>query len=1034
MKTALKPIKPKTNIIMRKCTLSLVMLAVSATGAIAATPTVHNFESAKEDAIHRLESYVNVSPFGHKALAKGAADIATTFVGNAETVNAQYASAMAAANLELGENIYRVRVTLANVGVNKDNTGLPKLLSTTSERNDLCAVTLSDSIYNLSVWRFNIAPEGQYTIGANSGQYIGRRDPSRPELGDIEELVAVNDVTYSINFTIAYNQDKAGFTFMAEDKYLIQNPDGSLAFSDELSDFALWTMSRAYDEKFDLPQFSTDENPVYYMLKNQRQGYLTAENGSRLTCKGTDDYSYWYLVDDGARKGTFHLKNKKDNLVVIGNTSNGNMNASATSTSPAQFFCFMLAGNEPNGWSMTYRYHNLAVLDHTNPNTVMYDPTWKRVQSGAPTFNMNNLDLFTWTFQSAEDAEMEEFINKKTNVVNVLTAYKSYMPWCHKLIDDAVAVITKIEYEDYASAAEATEAVVTQGNNTINDMWTQMNKEARGSTVKISNMRRRGHANASELGWYLSAVETADGATVVNTVSAPGYDGFWTLEPVEGAGNEVFFRIRNQHGVYIGEVVNNKDLTTTTDVESAGTYLLYPYGNYIRIIKSDYQGASLNVNTSGGNLTGYAYTDDGSIWTFETVAVIPHEEGMPDLSTDTERQLYVIRNAADNDDVLLFDQDRVGVTHGKLSADAYCYFVKAADGSDGVQIVSYNYKTRVAYSGNYFWCHKSGWDTDPSFNLYIVPNGIEDKEGFVISHTYPVVDNSCLSNISNIPSYAAGIGMGSAGDWASTSWIFDPCEEVDHEQIFDLNRNAFVAEVESYINAVPWAQKELNELKEKLVNFAMTDFAPDTPDAVNQLKAFYADAMLEIESVLEIEPDGAWVSIANVRRRGNAGTGAYLTETDGFLNTADEVTSAGSWQLVYVSNGRYHLRNADGKYICSLSDKVAVTSEKSEAGMYTLDLLNGYVSLVDRADAAARSLNVDAGAGYACVYAAGDAGSRWVMALSDIVSLSDINVGETSASSSAYYNLQGIRIAPEDLTPGVYMHRTGSQTVKVIVK
>ena len=139
MKTALKPIKPKTNIIMRKCTLSLVMLAVSATGAIAATPTVHNFESAKEDAIHRLESYVNVSPFGHKALAKGAADIATTFVGNAETVNAQYASAMAAANLELGENIYRVRVTLANVGVNKDNTGLPKLLSTTSESRPVAA-------------------------------------------------------------------------------------------------------------------------------------------------------------------------------------------------------------------------------------------------------------------------------------------------------------------------------------------------------------------------------------------------------------------------------------------------------------------------------------------------------------------------------------------------------------------------------------------------------------------------------------------------------------------------------------------------------------------------------------------------------------------------------------------------------------------------------------------------------------------------------------------------------------------------------
>ena len=70
---------------------------------------------------------------------------------------------------------------------------------------------------------------------------------------------------------------------------------------------------------------------------------------------------------------------------------------------------------------------------------------------------------------------------------------------------------------------------------------------------------------------------------------------------------------------------------------------------------------SLNLDTAGSDLVGYAYNDAGSTWTFESVTVI--KEGKPDvvLSTDEEKQLYIIRSAADPDDILMFDDDGIAL-------------------------------------------------------------------------------------------------------------------------------------------------------------------------------------------------------------------------------------------------------------------------------------------------------------------------------------------------------------------------------------
>lgn len=1011
-----------------------MVLAASLTGAFAApapaAPAIN-----QDEAISRLEAYMKASPFGHEAIAKGINDIVAASAGSESNVSAIYSSALDDAMEELGEDLYRVRVTLANVGANKGNDGAPKLLAVDVDHSSLSNVmtsfTTTEAVNNASIWRFNLNSDGLYTLASNVGQYLGHRNPDQPELGDVTEIIANPSMLYCYKFVISYDREKSAFTFVCNDEYLTMDADGKLVFTETASDYSFWTMARAYDKSMDLPKFSTDENPVYYLLSNSSAGFLTLRSGStRMTCtKGRDEYSYWYFVDGGENKGTFILKNKKDNLVAVGNTANGFMDLTE-STTPLTFLFFMLPDNESRGWSMTFRHHNLTSFNYNNQMTVGFFSRDNMIRGASPYYNMDNIDIFSWTFVDASGAEEEAFVEAKAEVIKMLSDYKGYSPWCTQFLENAIIQVSNIEIENYATIEEATAAVKQLGSDMVKEFYSRINVEARGANVKIYNIRRSQHADAQNLGWYLTAVEK-DGATTLNTVVSPEYnDGFWSFEPNES--NTYSFRIRNQKGVYLRNVSSGQTVTTTTDVSEAGNFWLYPYENYIRILNAD-GNTALNADTYGNDLVSYSYGDAGSTWAFEKVAIIDKEVGMPEISEGSERKLYIIRSAANPDDVLLFDRHTLGVVHGVVSADAYCYFTKANDGGDGVQIVSYRYDTRVCFRSSYFYCFNTGYDTDRNFNQYIVPNGIEDKPGFVISHTYPIEGNSCISRLSSDPKYPQLISLGSANDWEYTSWTFESVGEVDHEAIFDNNRKILVAEVESYIKAMPFARTMLEDLRTTLVEAKMTDFGTETPDAVYKLKSFYSDEILNVECELEMEPDGKWISIANVRRRGTAADGAYLVAANGYLNTVNKLSDAAVWQLEYVNNGRYRLHNANGLYMGALCERVPVTENKDEAGLYTLDLLNGYVSLVDRSNATERSLNVNQSNGDACVYSAADEGSRWILDLAVPTGLDQITAGGAGYEVE-YYNLTGAKVSADNLTPGVYVRVRGSEAVKVIIR
>lgn len=1026
---------------MRKVLLFLLVLVASTTAAFAASVSGGR-ELTRQEAVNRLEMMVQASPFGHMALTNGMREITSTPNGQTAAVNAIYAKAVAGANVELNENLYRVRVTMANVGVNKDNTDKPLLLGVENSENSNCGFKMYDTQANVSIWRFNIASEGKYTIACNVGQYIGyKENPYSPDNEKEIDLCPTTDMDQMYEFNVAYAENGEGVTFSIGGKYLSMDADGKFSFVNEVTDNAVWKLSRAYDEKLDLPVLSTDANPVYYTLENESKGLMTVE-GSYINCKPLDEHSYWYFVDAGEKIGSFRLKNKKDNYGITYTTANGRIRAKQNVESNSMLF-IMLEGNEAHGWSVScHPTDHLTTYGYQTNHALMYDPGNDWVCGGAPRFNMNNIPLFTWNVAAAnnESGSEEDFINLKAALIQLYTYYKLQSPWCESFLKNTIAELNAFDIKNYTSVDKALEALETYGKNAADKFFTQINKEALGYNVKISNVRRFQHANVSTLGHYLTAVGEGDKLTLNTVNSLERGPGFWNIEAVEGKKNA--FRLRNQNGIYLCNVTNNVPVATTTNAEEAGLYCLLPYDSFIRIANADLKGSGLNFDTNGNTLVGYDYKDDGSTWSFESVAIIPHTEGMPKISDNTNKYLYLVRSATDEKDYLEFDADGLGLSHRPLSSASYCYFVPASDGSDGVQIVCEEYGTRLCYSpvSNYFYSRISGWDTNPNFNLYIVPNGTvpEGTTGagqtcFSISHKYPSDGPTCISNLSKDNKHDYYISCGLATDWQHTGWIFEETETINHEEIFKQNVRNLLAEIESYSKAIPWAHDMIEELREKVENAKMTDYAEQTPAAVNGLLNDYNQSIMQIEEQLELEPEDAWVSISNVRRLGNKEAGAYLTVKNGYLNTSDALTDAGKWQMKYHSNGRYNLINANGQYMGELSDRVKATKDEADAGKYALKLLNGYVCLVDRADENNRSLNVNPGQDDACVYSPADAGSRWIIALTTVTGIEE-SLHNAALSGCEYFTPAGIKVAPERLTPGVYLRVQGNKTTKVLVK
>lgn len=1027
---------------MRKIYLLLTLFVLSLTNMWADTVT-DDCNLLRKEAMSNLKSYLNASPFGHRALNEGLNRLAALGENSSTAdVRTAYTQAILEAAVELDENLYRVRVTIANVGVNKDNADKPLLLGVANSENSNCDFKLTDTQANVSIWRFNIASEGKYTIACNVGQYIGYKENEYSPDNEKEiDLCPTTDMDQMYEFNVAYAENGEGVTFSIGGKYLSMDADGKFSFVNEVTDNAVWKLSRAYDEKLDLPVLSTDANPVYYTLENESKGLMTVE-GSYINCKPLDEHSYWYFVDAGEKIGSFRLKNKKDNYGITYTTANGRIRAKQNVESNSMLF-IMLEGNEAHGWSVScHPTDHLTTYGYQTNHALMYDPGYDWVCGGAPRFNMNNIPLFTWNVAAAnnESGSEEDFINLKAALIQLYTYYKLQSPWCESFLKNTITELNAFDIKKYTSTDKALEALETYGKNAADKFFTQINKEALGYNVKISNVRRFQHANVSTLGHYLTAVGEGDKLTLNTVNSLERGPGFWNIEAVEGKKNA--FRLRNQNGIYLCNVTNNVPVATTTNAEEAGLYCLLPYDSFIRIANADLKGSGLNFDTNGNTLVGYDYKDDGSTWSFESVAIIPHTEGMPKISDNTNKYLYLVRSATDEKDYLEFDADGIGLSHRPLSSASYCYFVPASDGSDGVQIVCEEYGTRLCYSpvSNYFYSRISGWDTNPNFNLYIVPNGTvpEGTTGagqtcFSISHKYPSDGPTCISNLSKDNKHDYYISCGLATDWQHTGWIFEETETINHEEIFKQNVRNLLAEIESYSKAIPWAHDMIEALREKVENAKMTDYAEQTPAAVNGLLNDYNQSIMQIEEQLELEPENAWVSISNVRRLGNKEAGAYLTAKNGYLNTSDALTDAGKWQMKYHSNGRYNLINANGQYMGELSDRVKATKDEADAGKYALKLLNGYVCLVDRADENNRSLNVNPGQDDACVYSPADAGSRWIIALTTVTGIEE-SLHNAALSGCEYFTPAGIKVAPERLTPGVYLRVQGNKTTKVLVK
>lgn len=1016
-----------------------MVLAASATGAFAATVS-GGLALTYPGSADRPVASTGATPFGYDALSRG---VSVTSAGGA----------VAGDNVEFDENIYRVRVTIANVGANKGNTGKPLLLAVDTPNTDTNAdqshFTQLDDVSNASVWRFNQAADGKYTIACNVGQYIGFIDSSfDPEAGKVADLTLRTSVEDAYKFDVAAAENGEGVTVSFAGKYLAMDADGNLSFADNVTDNAVWKLSRAYDESLDLPVVSTDENPVFYTLRNQVQGFLTIDgafkdSGNDLNCGTLDEYSYWYFVDSGEGNGSFRLKNKNNNIGIRYTTSNGNMKAVKDFESNSMLF-FMLDGNEANGWSISCKpYDHLTSYGYQTIHAMMYYPFWNWVMGAKPDDNRNNIGLFSWIIEpTSSEGDEADFVELNSSLLQLFSNYLAYTPWCRSLLNNTLSELSNTAYDGPQSVSTLEKI----GNDALAEYAVQINREAQGYNVKISNIRRSAHENVATLGHYLTTVGEGADLTVNTTNTLERNPGFWKIESVDG--NEASFRLRNQNGVYLCAASNGSNVATTTDRASAGMYSFVPYEGYIRIVNADNKEIGLNVDTRGNTLVGYDYKDAGSTWRFESVAVIEHVEGMPRLSNDDDIFLYLIRSATDDLDYLQFAYDGMGLCHLPRSVASYCYFLPANDGSDGIQIVCYEHNTRLAYSTYSYYPYSRdntsswNWDTNPYFNWYLIPNGTvpegqkdAGKTCFAISYRYPAEDNTCITKKSSYPGYDYYMGHGgSVEDWEYTGWFFEEADSINHEAIFNESRDKLAAEAKSYKNTVPWCQDMLTDMYETIANARMTDYAPSSTEAVNNLTGYFNTKRLQIEEALELEAEGTWVSIANNRRRGAAETGAYLTPVDGYLNTVDQLSDAGIWNFIYHSNGRYNLVNAEGQYMGELSDRVNVTANEEEAGKYALRLLGGYLCLVDRSDYNNRALNVNNNQGDACVYGPADAGSFWIAEFAVPSGIESIEADDAANDGAEYYNLTGVKVAPEALVPGVYMRVSGTKAVKVLVK
>lgn len=1040
---------------MKKCFFSLAVLFAASTLSAAAASSEADFTTAKDQAISRLTSWTESSPYALEALNTGIANLnSLTFssFANADAavteVNSIFDQTMTQAHEQLSDEVYRVFVSLTTdalmanpVDGKATLVGGERLLA---DRFNVPFQAYEERV-QCSTWIFNNAAQaGTYTLRNNNCNYLTYRDYMEPDDEDLSLSRTVDKDGYTIAVKLSVDfADNGRMTLMQGDKYLATRDDGSVYLTDTFGPASSWKITRAVDKKFDKPRLSTKKDPIYYVIRNSNYpdlclygtGYYKFMNLGPITESGQ-----WYFVDSGRENGSYYAYSKSG--YVIGWTQALRMYTFTSPNDGGPIYTYLRDGNEQYGLCLLMVGEGSYTYSDTNPGHFAYDPKdgYVDMNQVVNTYHdwLGDPGIFSWYLEEINDAELSTLLVAQNEAISLLKSYLTSQPWAVDYLTQAIDKIQNVSLSAYASGEEAANAVKEMLQGYVDGLPAVVNSEIgsffkAGSRVALYN-RNRGVATNAE-GKPLASV-TSNGASRFNTVvGLPDSISAYEFEVVRDG----VYKIKTLKGTYLGAMKAGSPVEGV-DKASAAEYRLSFIDGYVALVNSTGR-TGLYLDAANGDLTVNQPSDKGSQWVIGLVSIVQTRGDSPKISTDTEKYYYVIRSVGDPNKYI-----RTSVATWYMSWDveedrSYFYLTRAEDGN-GVILNSMIYDGSILCintdeNGNVVgqspvWYNKNTTRNDFKSDWYIVPNEYGTKEGFFISTSYPITPGSCVSVVSPGGNFTAiTCGMGNAEDYLNTAFIFEYREGLDHERLFNVKRDPIVETLRRYLTSQPWFLDRFAAEVEFLENCQMTDFGADSYVAGNSLISYYNRLMNELEEEMDYAPEDWVVAIGNVRR--GADSKAYLAGVNGKANTIPEINASSTWALEYYSNGRYFLKNDNGEYLGDFaSSNMTVTTDRDRAGHFQIAYYNGYITIVDRNNPSAGALNVDASNGNACKAAQADEGSYWTMEVVRESSLADINAAAREAVE--FFDLRGIRVSESDLTPGVYLKRSGTKVQKVIVK
>lgn len=924
-------------------------------------------------------------------------------------------------------DIYQVFVTLKNAGLESD--GKAAYLATPDARPGLqegymAKPQLADAPAHTTIWRFNIFNDG-YALMSNWGYYLGRNEKKEVSMcGNWRPDANPNANTYK--WDVEYLADGTARIYAGEEYLSVTTANGTpeIVYTTTPDKYSVWHLDRAYksttmDLPFNTPSPSKEKNLFTFQLNDGRY-FSISNSGRNFNALPSSDRVYWYFIYETDGSGRARLVSMKD-IDAWCNAGNGyyHYGPDANGNRQTGHWIFYPVKETSDGLVLTPTAGNQYPYTLDNQCAAYYDANVDWV-CGSQRLSINALngispDVWAWHIKIVDDNNALQFSLDKTAYINTLNELMANQPWGHKRLGATIGDISALDYEAFTSGDAANARLNELRKQALDDILADMHTEAVGTCANICNVRRKASGMAPYLSGYMEGADvTLNSASVVRTT------GQWVFEDA-GDGQ---LCIRNRQGFYLGSATSGKETRSTTTASRAGKYKFAIDGSSIIIFCSTEDNA-LNLDGRGNNLTAAAATDEGSKWTILEAGLTEAVEGMPQSSVSDNRLTYLIKSAADPTRYISGCYTNVLLRCESLTQDSYWYFTENPL-NDSYYFVN-DYWNTVLRTHEEFIVNEERIASGTPF--YIVPAVKPDgtKEGFMFTTKVPAEDGTVICR-DGVKSFR----LGNADNWEACAFLFEFAQDVDHERIFKARAEEALATLEKMLKASPFAHNELGSLRDKILNSTMTDWGARSQEAIDALNTQLNRAIEDAEMALEVEPEKTAINFVNLRRE-SLGQPAYLAASGTAVNTTDKGAVAEStWTPVYVSNGRYHLMNGNGKFLAPASAEIGLVDDEAEAGMYRFIYQNGDIAVSVHNDRNS-GLNINANGGNLCSYGVGDPGSVWRIETSAYSSVDTI--GEDAASAPVeFYNIQGMRIDASRLTPGVYIRRQGNRAEKVVVE